>query len=190
MDNISKKPWERLREETPKQFEAFTLYRNLPPSSRSISKVAELWSESGATSRLRGWARENKWKERALAYDDHLDQILIISHEEEVKRMVARHAEEAKLFQSKVHERLENINPDDLKPQELIKWYETAVKIERLSLGVPTENIKQEQELKEVKDEITIEALKNPKTRKLVSELNRQLSNSTTLPNRTSVDSN
>jgi hypothetical protein len=56
---------------------------------------------------------------------------------------------------------------------------ETAVKIERLSRGVPTENIKQENEVIEVKkDVITPEKLKNPEVRKAANEFIRTISDS------------
>lgn len=183
------KPWERMPGETSKQFEAFSIFRDIGPS-RSISEVANLWSESGATSRLREWARKNKWHQRVIDYDEHMDRIIVVSHEEEIKKMVVRHAREAKLFQSKVHERLEKIDPDELKPHELIKWYETAVRIERLSLGVPTESIKQEQEFKEAKaDVVTMEKLKDPKVRRRAAEFIRAIADSQSSPDRISTGS-
>ena len=103
--------------------------------------------------------------------------------------MVVRHAHEAKLFQSKVHERLENLNPDELKPNELIKWYEVAVKIERLSNGVSTENIRQE-EVKEAKDYvITPEKLKKPEIRDAANKFIKTIANSQSSSNGVSNDS-
>ena len=185
---ITIQQWERLPEESSKQFEAFSIFRDLGPS-RSVSEVANLWSESGATSRLREWAKINNWQQRAMAYDQHVDMIMRVSHEEEIKKMVIRHTKEARLFQSKVHERLEKINPNELKPPELIKWYEIAVKIERLSMGVPTDNIKREEVSKVKDDVITKERLKNPQVRKRATEFIRAIADSKSSTDRISTDS-
>ena len=75
MNSVDKKSWEMQTGETSKQFSAFSIFRDLGPS-RSISEVAKLWSESGATSRLREWATINNWNERAIAYDKHIDYII------------------------------------------------------------------------------------------------------------------
>lgn len=187
MTRNSIKPWERLPEETSKQFEAFSIFRDLG-LSRSISEVANMWSESGATSRLREWARKNNWHQRATVYDEHMDRIMVVSHEEEIKKMVVRHAKEAKLFQSKVHDGLENINPDELKPHELIKWYETAVKIERLSMGISTENIKRE-EVKVKEDAINQETLRKPEVREKANKLIKAIADSQSSTYGVSTDS-
>lgn len=187
MSRLDKHSWERMPEETSKQFEAFSIFRDIGPS-RSISGVANLWSESGATSRLREWARKNKWHQRVIDYDEHMDRIMVVSHEEEIKKMVVRHAREAKLFQSKVHDRLENINPDELKPHELIKWYETAVKIERLSMGISTENIKQEA-VKVKEDAINQETLRKPEVREKANKLIKAIADSQSSTYGVSTDS-
>ena len=165
----NKKKWECLQDETSRQFKAFCIYRDMGVE-RSIGAVAREWSESGATSRLNEWSRKHQWVERALNYDEHVDEIRRAKQEQEIVEMSARHVRIARNF-DKIDKRLQSINPNDLSPQDLARWYDTSVKIERISLGVPTENIKQEQEVTEIKDESTIEAFKNPETRKIASKL-------------------
>jgi len=157
--------------------------------NRSILKVAKEWSEGGHTSKLKEWSSKYNWVERAASYDEHIDKIKRDSFEELVRETVARHTKESKLFQTKVHERLETIDPDELKPNELIKWYETAVKIERLSLGIPTENIKRE-EIKEVeRDALTPEKLKNEKVRKTANQFIKAIAGSQSSTNGIGTDS-
>ncbi|NMO09501.1 hypothetical protein [Methanobacterium subterraneum] len=181
--------WERLLDETSKQFEAFCIYRDIGPG-RSIQKVAQKRAGSGGLSKLKEWSSKHHWSERAKAYDAHIDEIRRSGHEDEIIEMAERHAREAKLFQDKVHERLETIDPAELKPHELIKWYETAVKIERLSLGVPTENVRQEKELKEVKpDAVTREKLQDPQVRKRATEFIKAIADSQSRSDRISPGS-
>lgn len=181
MFDLNKYPWERLPDEPNKQYQAFCKYRDMG-INRSILKVAKEWSEGGHASKLKEWSSKYHWVERAASYDEHIDKIKRDNYEdivqETIRETVARHTMESKLFQTKVHERLETIDPDELKPNELIKWYETAVKIERLSLGIPTENIKRE-EIKEVeRDAITPEKLKNEKVRKTANQFIKTIAGS------------
>ena len=153
-----------------------------------------MWQKCGVKvvplSRLHEWASKNQWHNRATAYDDHIEEIKRFRQEEEIKEMAARHTREAQLFQDKAIERLKELDINNLKPQDVIRFYEDGVKIERLSRGVPTENIKQEQELKEVKNEISTEALKNPETRRIASKLIKQLADSKARTNRAGMGSN
>lgn len=192
MYDLNKSPWERLPNEPTKQYLAFCIYRDIG-LNRSILKVAKEWSEGGHASKLKEWSSKYHWVERAASYDEHIDKIKRDNYEdivqETIRETVARHTMESKLFQTKVHERLETIDPDELKPNELIKWYETAVKIERLSLGIPTENIKRE-EIKEVeRDEITPEKLKNEKIRKTANQFIKAIAGSQSSSNGISSDS-
>ena len=67
---------------------------------------------------------------------------------------------------------------------------EIAVKIERLSRGVSTENIKQESEFKEVKnDVITKEKLEKPEIRRKANQLIKAIADSQSSTNGISTDS-
>lgn len=57
-------PWERHETESSQAYARFVLYRNTPPSERSIRKV-------GVSMQLAArWSRKFQWVKRALAYDD------------------------------------------------------------------------------------------------------------------------
>lgn len=173
------KSWEKLPDETGKAYEAFCIYRDMG-IDRSIHKVALKRTESGPhTSRLKEWSRKYHWILRATAYDEHLDDIRRFRNEEALVEMSERHAREAQLLQEKAITKLKALNIDDMKPFDVIKFYDTAVKIERLSRGVPTENIKQEKEFREVKnDAITRESLQKPEIRKKANQLIRAVADS------------
>ena len=178
MKSEFEKSWTRLPEENSRQYSAFCIFRDMGPK-RSIPKVDKEWSSTGAIRRLRVWAAQNHWKERVVAYDDYIDEIKRTKNEEAILEMTARHADYSLQIQEKAIESLKLVDPGQLKPHEVIKMIETAVKIERLSRGVPTENIKQENEVIEVKkDVITPEKLKNPEVRKAANEFIRTISDS------------
>lgn len=187
MIHNSIKSWERLPEETSRAYKAFCIYRDMGPS-RSIQKVAQEWSSGGHTSRLKEWSSKSHWTERATAYDEYLDEIRRSEQEDEIREMAERHAREAQLLQDKAIEKLESLNIDEMKPQDVVKFYDIAVKIERLSRGVSTENIKRE-EVKEKKDVIIKEKLQDPHVRKRATEFIKAIADSQNSTNRVSTDS-
>lgn len=56
----------RAKKETPKAFEAFTVYLNIE-NGRSIQKASQMLSKSSGT--LKRWAKVFKWQKRANAFD-------------------------------------------------------------------------------------------------------------------------
>ncbi len=100
---------------------------------------------SGATSRLREWSSTHSWLDRAHEYDYYVDSIKREHNEEAIIEMSTRHANYSLQIQEKAIEALKLVKPENIKPLDLIRWLDVAVKIERLSRGLPTENIKQEQ---------------------------------------------
>jgi hypothetical protein len=72
-------PWERLNDEPSKAYHAFTVYRDLGPTQRSLAAVSrDLYGERtgrnrGAPGRVREWSSTYRWRERAEAWDAHLD---------------------------------------------------------------------------------------------------------------------
>lgn len=150
--------WDRRSNEPPKAFRAFTIYRDMGPS-RSIDKAYLSFSQqhtaiekqpSGkrAAGIWQDWSRTYDWVKRAAAYDEWIDKELQKQILEErvnaVIEMNQRHINMAKAMQGKVIQRLQSIQPEDLKPFDVRSWFEIAVKIERLILGAPTETFKSE----------------------------------------------
>jgi IS30 family transposase len=132
---MSTKPWERQRGESQKSYEAFSIYRDMG-ATRSIQKVAQKLTKSDAL--LRRWSSKWNWVERAKEYDAEIDRQYLLEQEEERKKMSERHAKQAMMFQNKILERLRTIDPNRLSPADLIRWFDIAVKIERLARGEST----------------------------------------------------
>ena len=69
--------WERQPYETPAQWDAYKVYRELPlhhedvDKRRTLSNVCRIQGRK-ATSNVSEWCSNNKWVERAIAYDDFI----------------------------------------------------------------------------------------------------------------------
>jgi hypothetical protein len=135
-------PWERqkAKRETSKAFRAFTVYRDLGPK-RSVAEANKLYSSNGKpTANLRQmeeWSSKYGWVSRAMAWDDEQDRVKREKQLDAIREMAERHAKLSLRFIEKIGERMQTILPDELSPADLKSWFETAVKIERLSRGEP-----------------------------------------------------
>ena len=141
-ENIMPLPWERQPMEPWRSFNAFVTYRDLLPTERNMEVLSRMLGKTGAT--LKRWAREWEWDERVGAFLDYRDaqnrQIQI----ELRQQMHDRHATMAIRFLDKVNSRLETLDPESMDGKDLIAMAEKAIKIERLSRGESTENVKTE----------------------------------------------
>ena len=136
--------WEKLKEETNKAYKAFCFYRDMG-SGRSMPKACKiLGKKPGYAIQLERWSRNFAWVKRAEAYDLYLEAEVRRVSEKERLKMHERHAKQAMLFQQKMLEKLQTLNPSDLSPADLAKFFEVSTKIERLSRGDSSEKIIQE----------------------------------------------
>lgn len=116
--------WERQPGETKVQYDAFLRFRDSEERSPGqISKQAVTYSSV--------WS----WGWRAYEYD----LFLVRKDQEDAVRyrrqMNARQRATSRLAQNKIAQYLMNLDPEKLSPQEAARWYEVAVKIERLAGG-------------------------------------------------------
>jgi hypothetical protein len=126
-------PWLRIDGETAKAFEAFKVYRDLGPT-RSIAKAAQKLGKAAVT--LHAWSSRNDWVIRADAWDREDDRLFLVEVAEQKKSVARRHVNIAQMAQTKIIQRLQALDPDDLTPSQLIRWLEVTAKIERAALGV------------------------------------------------------
>lgn len=130
-------PWERQDGETPKQFEAFKIYRDMG-EERSLSKVAQQLSKTKQL--LSRWSSMNGWVDRCAAWDNEQDRLLRIQQLKDIKKMRKKHADVAVVMINAAVKGLNKImksDPDevDIKPQDIARLVETASKLERISRG-------------------------------------------------------
>jgi len=141
--------WDRQPGESTKAYAAFCIYRDMGVE-RSIEKVYEKRSKRGPLSRLKNWSVKHNWVERAKAYDDYIEKRKREEKEKAILEMADRQARLAIAFQQRVAQRLQVLDPSELSPSDLARWFEIAAKIERLNRGEPTEIGKQEVTLPQI----------------------------------------
>ncbi|MCL6442556.1 MAG: hypothetical protein K6T83_03695 [Alicyclobacillus sp.] len=130
------KPWERQENESRQAFEAFATYRDMG-AQRSIVKVARELGKSEAL--ISRWSSTHEWVKRAEAYDAEMDRVFLKDQEKARRDMAERQARIAMMFQNKVVDRLRSLDPMELSPAELARWFDVAVKVERLARGESTD---------------------------------------------------
>ena len=87
-------PWERQPGELDTAWEAFRIYRDLPPP-RSQRAANEKLSKPVTQHTYAKWAIDYSWAERVIAWDREQDRVRRVSQLEQTASMAARQAREA-----------------------------------------------------------------------------------------------
>jgi hypothetical protein len=125
-------PWERQSGESPQAFEAFAAYRDLGPA-RSLTKAAR---ELGKSRTLLGrWSKQYAWVMRAAAYDREQDRMFLAEQQQARRDIARRHAKLAQAFLGKAVARLQGLDPRELSPSDLLRYFQVAAEIERRAAG-------------------------------------------------------
>ncbi|MFE0190699.1 hypothetical protein [Streptomyces sp. NPDC058989] len=125
-------PWERQSGESVQAFEAFAAYRDLG-AARSVAKVARELGKS--TTLLFRWSRQYAWVMRATAYDREQDRVFLAEQAQARRDIARRHAKLAQAFLGKAVARLQGLDPRELSPSELLRYFQVAAEIERRAVG-------------------------------------------------------
>jgi len=134
MGNENLRPWERQDGETEKAFSAFKAY--LEMEDRNVTSLAKRLSKSRQL--VDKWKQKYNWQERCIAWDKSLQEIEYKTAVRERKKMAKRHIAIAMSMQAKAVEALKQIDVSKLNANEIIRLFDTSVKIERLSRGEAT----------------------------------------------------
>ena len=136
-----KKSWDRQQGESSKAYAAFCAYRDLG-ITRSVMKVVEKCDgKFGKRSILTRWSIQHDWVRRCQEYDDFLEKQQRKELQAQAIEMTKRHLEQSRLLQKKAINALSQIDPSSLSNQELLKFIEVGMKLERsvLTYYVPEE---------------------------------------------------
>jgi hypothetical protein len=108
MDIQKRELWDRLENEPERAYRAFESYRNLPSSERTLIKAyrqhvgnPDAANPSDTWSR---WSSDFAWRERAAAYDAHLDRIRERSIEKAIEEEAERQAREVEKTRHRYNE--------------------------------------------------------------------------------------
>ena len=147
------KPWEQQPQESPKHYQYFQEYMNIPIPTRSIKKVQENLQEQGKKLThvyLRQVSSDNHWQQRVRAYDSYMGKVMLTSKESNIREMNDDHFNVGKEC---IDSLMGDLNDPELNEvpvdkrayvkQALIRGMEGAVRIQRLALGESTSNTRQ-----------------------------------------------
>ena len=122
------KPWERQEGESVKAFEAFTVYLEMG-DERSIREVAQRLAKSRTL--IGRWSVTYQWVERVAAFDADVQRKAHAKAVDKRRKMVDRHISIALKMQEKALKALEQMNPADIDPKNLIAMLREATKLEQ-----------------------------------------------------------
>lgn len=126
-------PWEKQPWETALQYRMFTIYRDLDVEERSVRRVCNITGRAPKT--LEVYSAENKWVERAAAWDNEQDRIIRAENLKAIKKMRKKHADVANAMILKAAKALQRIPDDEISAREVSQMVDVASKLERISRG-------------------------------------------------------
>lgn len=133
-------PWERREDEGWREYDLFCKWREASPQNRRITVFARAIQSTPPT--VKKMMLKYDWEQRLSAYLEFLEKERLEVMAIERREMYERHAGLAEKLQKKLSDAIDNIDPTDLSPKDITSWLDVSVKVERLSRGESTENIK------------------------------------------------
>jgi len=151
MEYRTDKPiWYRQKNETVKSYKYFCVYRDAG-IERSFEYVSKVVKKSTVV--IGNIAKKYNWNERALAYDDYLEDLKLKKQEKAIEEMNERHIKISMQLQEKIIEKLSKIDLEKLSNKDLINWFQVAAQIERIARGSYTEKKKIDVETVNISEE-------------------------------------
>lgn len=133
-------PWERQALEPAKAFEAFCVYRDMPPKERSLDRVRQKIGK-GSVRHIEGWSSKWKWVSRASEYNAYMDKQARELDMKEREEMSKLHIKAARAMLTKALKALNAIPPENMSANDISRMIEVSSKLERLSRGESTESV-------------------------------------------------
>lgn len=121
------KPWERRKGESAQAFEAFFIYLEMG-AERSLRAVCQKCTKSIPL--IKRWSTTHKWVERAADYDAELHRKAYAAAVRRNRKMIDRNIRTALQMQEKALLALEELDPADLSPRDMLTMLRDAMKLE------------------------------------------------------------
>ncbi|MFB7113467.1 hypothetical protein [Streptomyces sp. NPDC056291] len=131
-------PWERQPGESTRKHGQYMTYRDLG-RARTLAKTAERLTL--AHGHVRNVAAEYRWRERAEAWDRHLDRLYEATWIEERRKAAETDAKMLGAVIGKLAQRLGTLRAEELSPTNFLQLLDVALKHRRVLFGDPTETI-------------------------------------------------
>ncbi len=126
-------PGSRLPGESRQAHRALRTYLEQGPTCRVVSVAEECKISPSLAYR---WSSRWSWATRAAAYDAAIDTEYDRERRTAAREAGRRHAELAARFLDKITARLKALDPADLSPRDLARWFAVAAEVERRALGM------------------------------------------------------
>ena len=98
MDTEKRELWNQLENESERGYRAFESYLNLPSGERTLLEAYRHHVGNPAVIKpsdtFRGWSQQFAWRERAMAFDDHIASLRREAYEQAISEEAARQARE------------------------------------------------------------------------------------------------
>ena len=98
MDTEKRELWNQLENESERGYRAFESYLNLPSGERTLLEAYRHHVGNPAVIKpsdtFRGWSQRFAWRERAMAFDDHIASLRREAYEQAISEEAARQARE------------------------------------------------------------------------------------------------
>lgn len=136
-------PWDRQDKESNRQYSRFRTFMELG-RARTLKQAAEMLQAVGdpiAHRTLMQYAYENRWTERAEAYDrdqDRLERDRLLQLRNE---MLSRHRKVAGGLMAKAVARLQSLNTAEMTALDVVRFVKQAAELERVALGQPERTV-------------------------------------------------
>lgn len=105
-------------------------YQTVPESSPSQPPTRRLPT-------LKGWSVRYSWQARVEAWDDQQDDVQMQEYVHDLRLMQERHVRLAVALQKAAILRLQQFEPSELTPAQLLRFVVEAIRLERLARGLP-----------------------------------------------------
>ena len=142
-DRLHSAPWDQQPGEPNRWYARFEQFRLAGPN-RSLLGTLNADREQRGKKKARsipGAWTENasrwRWRERAVAWDKQERRQARVAHAQEIEEMNRRHAQEAKVLQSKGLQALKTVEPGQLRPHDILRFCTESARLERLARGEP-----------------------------------------------------
>lgn len=131
-------PWAQQPDEGAEAYAAFEVYRDMG-YARSYRAAAQQVGKSHSL--IDRWGKQWAWALRATSWDADQAKKSAVQQMQQRDAARKRHAGIARSVLGKALERLKGLDVETLKPADLVRWIDVAVKIERAALGMDTKEV-------------------------------------------------